>query len=96
MRTSSPSPLASISESDFRFDLSVGNNSHVVVVSEQVGIGLLGIDDLVGEFFDLLGIGDNVVLEFIQQRVVQGKAPSWIDLLSSSLQANSRQQTETR
>jgi hypothetical protein len=30
-----------------------------------------------------LGIGDNIVLEFIQQRVVQGKAPSWIDLRSS-------------
>ena len=67
----------------FRFDIGVGNHGCVGIIGEQVGIGLFGVDDLVGELLNLLGIGDNIVLEFIQQRVVQGKAPSWIDLRSS-------------
>ena len=67
----------------FGFDLGVGDYGNVGIFSEQVGVGLFGVDDLVGEFLNLLGIGDNIVLEFIQQRVVQGKAPSWIDLRSS-------------
>ena len=50
-------------------------NRHLSVVGKQFGIGLLGIDHLLGELLDLLGVGDDIVLEFIQQRVVQFKAP---------------------
>ena len=39
--------------------------------------GLLGVDDLDGQVLDILGVGDDVILEFVQQRVVQGRAPSW-------------------
>ena len=56
---------------DVGVDVTVGERAGIVV-GEHVGVGLFGIDDLDREILDILGIGDDIVFEFIQQRVVQG------------------------
>jgi len=53
----------------------VDQGDHLRLVGEQVGVGLFGIDDLAREFIDVLGTGNDVVLELIQQRIVQSSAP---------------------
>lgn len=73
--TSSPSEAASTSASA---SMSPSASTGVGLVDQQLGVGFLGVDDLLGQFLDLLGIGDDIVFEFIQQRVVQSDAPSKI------------------
>ena len=56
---------------DLAVDVAVGKPSGIVI-GEHVDVGILGIDDLDRQVLDILGIGDDIVFEFVQQRVVQG------------------------
>ena len=56
---------------DLTVDVAIGKPTGIVI-GEHVGVGLLGIDDLDRKVLHILGIGDDIVFEFVQQRVVQG------------------------
>jgi hypothetical protein len=66
-----------------RLDLALGEGSGFLV-DEQFGVGLFGIDHFDRQILHLLGIGNDVVFEFIQQRVVQGIAPSRVEKSTDS------------
>ena len=53
---------------EFGLGLDLAFRQHArVVVDEQVSVGLFGIGDLGRQILHFLGIGDNVVFEFIKQ-----------------------------